>query len=123
MWAALVWNPHIYMKKVTIIVEEIVIIEKKLHLGNLIHQVRYTHGINSAGTYTFINVLYFKKDPLRPTKEMVRDYINNNGLNCEIDRFGNLYITSKVDFKYIEDGWYIVWKVNSTTETITVKYK
>lgn len=123
MWAALVWNPHIYMKKVTIIVEEIVTIEKKLHLGNLIHQVRYTHGINSAGTYTFINVLYFKKDPLRPTKEMVRDYINNNGLNCEIDRFGNLYITSKVDFKYIENGWYIVWKVNSTTETTTVEYK
>ena len=123
MWAALVWNPHIYMKKVIIIAEETVTIEKKLHLGNLINQLEYTYSINNTGTYTFINVLYFKKDPLRPTKEMVRDYINNNGLNCEISRLGTLYITSKVDFKYIKDGWYIVWKVNSTTKTITVEYK
>ena len=80
-----------YMKKITIIVEETSSIKKELYLGNLIHQIRYTHGINNAGTYTFINALYFKKDPLRPTKEMVKDYINNS-LNCEIDRFGNLYI-------------------------------
>ena len=111
------------MKKIITIVEESVSVEKELYLGNFIHQVRYTHSGNNVGTYTFINALYFKKDPLRPTKDMVRDYINNNGLNCEKDRFGNLYIDSKVDFECREDGWYIVWKVIRTERTVTIEYQ